>query len=116
MRSLVLGSIALGGLALTLLQVAQPAWAQNRPATCSRDLFQNEGGLRRQQTRLTAVANADQATQCRTWREHVGFLQNARAIFASCQSGAEREQNVALMDSELADYRALLANRCGGKR
>ncbi|HEV7261227.1 MAG TPA: hypothetical protein VGN82_25845 [Bosea sp. (in: a-proteobacteria)] len=109
-------SLALGGLALALLGIAQPAPAQNRPATCSRDLFQNEAGLRRQQSRLTAVASADQATQCRTWREHVGFLQNARSIFATCQSGNERAQNVALMDSELADYRALLANRCGGKR
>ncbi|HEY5796372.1 MAG TPA: hypothetical protein VIU82_15295 [Bosea sp. (in: a-proteobacteria)] len=106
-------SLVLAGFAFALLGVAQPALAQGRPATCSRDLFQNEGGLRRQQARLTAVANADQATQCRTWREHVGFLQNARAVFASCQSGAEREQNVALMDSDLADYRALLANRCG---
>jgi hypothetical protein len=109
-------SLVLGGLALTLLQIAQPALAQNRPAICSRDLFQNEAGLRRQQARLTAVANADQASQCRTWREHVGFLQNARSVFATCQSGSEREQNVALMDSELVDYRALLANRCGGKR
>jgi hypothetical protein len=109
-------SLALGGLALALLGVAQPALAQSRPATCSRDLFQNEAALRRQQGRLSAVANADPATQCKTWREHVGFLQNARSVFATCQSGGEREQNVGLMDSELADYRALLANRCGGKR
>lgn len=109
-------SLVLGGLVFALLQLAPPAWAQNRPATCSRDLFQNEAGLRRQQARLTAVGNADQATQCRTWREHVGFLQNARSVFATCQSGSERAQHVALMDSELADYRVLLADRCGGKR
>ncbi|KRE06537.1 hypothetical protein ASE63_24075 [Bosea sp. Root381] len=108
--------LATAALALLMLVPAQFASAQARPATCSRDLFQNEGGMHRQQTRLSAVANADQATQCRTWREHVGFLQNARAVFASCQAGREREQSVALMDSELADYRALLANRCGGRR
>ena len=106
-------TLALAGLALVLLATPQPAPAQGRPATCSRDLFQNEGALRRQQTRLTAAANADLATQCRTWREHVGFLQNSRSVFATCQSGAQREQNVAMMDSELADYRALLASRCG---
>jgi len=108
--------LASAALALTLIALPQLAPAQGRPATCSRDLFQNEGGLRRQQARLSAVASADQATQCRTWREHVGFLQNARTIFAICQSGREREQNVALMDSELADYRALLSSRCGGRR
>ena len=108
--------VALLGLALALVPVPEAAFAQARTATCTRDLFQNEGALRRQQTRLSAVANADQATQCRTWREHVGFLQSSRAVFATCQSGAQREQNVAMMDSELADYRALLSNRCGGKR
>jgi hypothetical protein len=84
----------------------------NAPATCPRDLLQNEAGLRQQQTRLMAVATADQPTQCRAWREYVGYLQKARSVFATCQSGREREQNVALMDSDLADYRVLLADRC----
>lgn len=92
---------------------AMPVFAQVRPATCSRDLFQNEAGLRQQQTRLTAVATADQPTQCRAFREHVAFLQKSRAVFATCQSGREREENVGLMDASLADYRVLLADRCG---
>lgn len=103
-------------LLLLAMAGAGSALAQSRaaaPATCSRDLFQNEAGLRQQQTRLTAAANADQATQCRTWREHVGYLQKARAVFATCQSGAQREQNVARMDQSLAEYRTLLAERCG---
>jgi hypothetical protein len=105
-------------LALTLaaLLLAAPVLAQQpRPATCSRDLFQNEAGFRVQQTRLAAVGSADQATQCRTWREHVGYLQKARTVFATCQSGAERARNVAEMDGDLANYRALIANRCGGR-
>ncbi len=113
MRQLPLAAAVAFGLLPALLAAVPPAVAQARPATCSRDLFQNEGALRRQQTRLSAVANADQATQCRTWREHVGFLQSARAVFATCQTGAERAQNVALMDSDLADYRSLIAGRCG---
>jgi methylaspartate ammonia-lyase len=103
-------------LTLGLLLLAGPALAQQpRPATCSRDLFQNEAGFRLQQTRLAAVATADQATQCRTFRDHVAYLQKARSVFAACQSGAERERNVAEMDSELVNYRALIANRCGGR-
>ncbi len=88
--------------------------AQTRPApaTCSRDLFQNEAGFRQQQTRLAASGRADEATQCRVWRDYVAYLQKSRSVFATCQSGAQREQNVGLMDSELADYRVLLANRC----
>ncbi len=113
MRRLPLAAAVAFGLLPALLAAVPPAVAQARPATCSRDLFQNEGALRRQQTRLSAVANADQATQCRTWREHVGFLQDARAVFATCQAGAERAQNVAMMDSDLADYRTLIAGRCG---
>lgn len=98
-------------LVLALLSAGTAA-AQGRPATCSRDLFQNEAAMRRQQTRLQAVATADQATQCKAWREQVTFLQSSRAVFASCQSGSEREQNVAQMDQSLAEYRVLLATRC----
>lgn len=106
--------IALPLLLAALL--AGPVLAQQpRPATCSRDLFQNEAGFRLQQTRLAAAANADQASQCRTYREHVAYLQKSRSIFAVCQSGAERERNIAEMDSDLRDYRALIGNRCGGK-
>jgi hypothetical protein len=103
-------------LPLLALLLAAPALAQQpRAATCPRDLFQNEAALRLQQTRLAGVANADQATQCRAYREHVGFLLKSRSVFATCQSGAERERNVAEMDSDLRDYRALVANRCGGR-
>jgi hypothetical protein len=100
-------------LAVLLCLAAAHALAQGRPSTCSRDLFQNEAGLRQQQTRLTQAASADQPTQCRAFRDYVGWLQKSRAVFATCQNGAEREQNVRQMDSELADYRTLLANRCG---
>jgi len=102
-------------LAAVALLAGQAVAQQPRPATCSRDLFQNEAGFRLQQTRLAAVANADQATQCRTYREHVAYLQKARGIFATCQTGRERERSVAEMDSELVNYRALIANRCGGR-
>jgi len=109
MRSAVLAALALTAL-VPALAVAQGRPAA--PATCSRDLFQNEAGFRLQQTRLSAVANADQATQCRAWREHVSYLQKARGVFATCQTGRQREENVGLMDASLADYRVLLADRC----
>lgn len=104
---------ARAALAALALVAAAPAFAQQRPATCSRDLFQNEAAMRQRQTRMQAVANADQATQCQAWRDHVAFLQKARSVFATCQSGREREQNVGQMDQQLADFRVLLANRCG---
>ncbi|MEN5083839.1 hypothetical protein ABE438_15265 [Bosea sp. TWI1241] len=110
-RAVLAACLALSGLWLA----AEPVRAQGRPlpATCARDLFQNEAAMRQRQHRMQAVASADQATQCAAWRDHVGFLQKARSVFATCQSGREREQNVAEMDQSLADYRALLANRCG---
>jgi len=105
-----------GALTVATLLLAAPVLAQqSRPATCSRDLFQNEAGFRVQQTRLAGVASADQATQCRTWREHVAYLQKARSVFATCQGEPERARNVAEMDSELVNYRALIASRCGGR-
>lgn len=102
-------------LALTLALLPTLAQAQSRPvpATCTRDLFQNEAAMRQRQYRMQQVANADQVTQCAAWRDHVAFMQKARSVFATCQSGREREQNVAQMDESLSEYRVLLANRCG---
>ncbi len=105
MRTLFLAGLGL--LAANLAQAQQPV-----PATCSRDLFQNEGGMQRELTRLRAVGTASLPEQCRVWREHVGFLQKARGVFATCLTGARREQNVRQMDESLAEYRVLLADRC----
>ncbi|ODT55240.1 MAG: hypothetical protein ABS59_04035 [Methylobacterium sp. SCN 67-24] len=104
---------AILGVTLALLPMLAAAQPRQVPATCSRDLFQNEAAMRQRQYKMQQVANADQATQCAAWREHVAFLQKARSVFATCQSGREREQNVAQMDESLSDYRVLLANRCG---
>jgi hypothetical protein len=98
---------------LTLAPALGLAQPRPVPATCTRDLFQNEAAMRQRQYKMQQVATADQATQCAAWRDHVAFMQKARAIFATCQTGRQREENVAQMDQSLADYRVLLANRCG---
>ncbi len=107
--------IVRAAIAVLLTLVPALALAQPRPvpATCTRDLFQNEAAMRQRQYKMQQVATADQATQCAAWREHVAFMQKARSVFATCQTGRQREENVAQMDQSLADYRVLLANRCG---
>ncbi|MBR3193991.1 hypothetical protein [Bosea sp. (in: a-proteobacteria)] len=107
--------IARAAVAVLLTLAPALALAQPRPvpATCTRDLFQNEAAMRQRQYKMQQVANADQATQCAAWRDHVTFMQKARSVFATCQTGRQREENVAQMDQSLADYRVLLANRCG---
>lgn len=109
--------IARAAAAVLLTLAPSLAMAQPRPvpATCTRDLFQNEAAMRQRQYKMQQVANADQATQCAAWRDHVTFLQKARSVFATCQTGRQREENVGQMDQSLADYRVLLANRCGGR-
>jgi len=102
--------------AVATLLAAGSAAAQGPPAaTCQRDLFQNEGAMRRQLARMEAAARLDQAGQCRAWREHVAFMQGARAIFARCQTGHLRAENVGQMEASIADFRALLASRCRGR-
>ena len=82
------------------------------PATCGRDLFQLDGEMHRQMRRLQQVAGADISAQCNAWRDQVSFLQRARGVFAACQSGRQREENVAQMDGSIAEYRVLLVQRC----
>lgn len=98
---------------LTLVPTLVLAQPRPVPATCTRDLFQNEAAMRQRQYKMQQVATADQAMQCAAWRDHVTFMQKARSVFATCQTGRQREENVAQMDQSLADYRVLLANRCG---
>lgn len=107
--------IARAAVAVLLTLAPALAFAQPRPvpATCTRDLFQNEAAMRQRQYKMQQVSSADQATQCAAWRDHVTFMQKARSVFATCQTGRQREENVAQMDQSLADYRVLLANRCG---
>jgi hypothetical protein len=109
--------IVRAAVAVLLTLVPALALAQPRPvpATCTRDLFQNEAAMRQRQYKMQQVATVDQATQCAAWRDHVAFMQKARSVFATCQSGRQREENVGQMDQSLADYRVLLANRCGGR-
>ena len=74
---------AILGVTLALLPMLAAAQSRPVPATCSRDLFQNEAAMRQRQYKMQQVANADQATQCAAWREHVAFLQKARSVFAT---------------------------------
>lgn len=106
---------AVAAVLLTLVPTLALAQPRPVPATCTRDLFQNEAAMRQRQYKMQQVASADQATQCAAWRDHVTFMQKARTVFATCQSGRQREENVAQMDQSLADYRVLLANRCSGR-
>lgn len=113
LRRQAAGALALIGIA----SLAGDAAAQPRPApaTCGRDLFQLDGEMHRQLRRMQEVGAADQATQCKAWREQVGFLQKARGIFATCQTGRQREENVGQMDGSIADFRVLLVQRCNAR-
>lgn len=101
---------------LTLCLLPGAALAQTRPATCARDLFQTQAALSAQQKRMQDVAGADLAAQCAAWRDHVKVLQGARATYATCQSGRQRDGNVAEMDEVLGQFRVLLGERCGKSR
>ena len=70
--------------AVLLILAPALALAQPRPvpATCTRDLFQNEAAMRQRQYKMQQVATADQATQCAAWRDHVVFMQKARSVLS----------------------------------
>lgn len=103
-------------LGLMLALVPGALLAQNRPATCARDLFQTQSALAVQQKRMQDASKGDQAAQCAAWRDHVKVLQGARSTYATCQSGRQREDNVAEMDEVLGQFRVLLTDRCGKSR
>jgi hypothetical protein len=81
---------------------------------CKRDLFQTDGALRATHDRLSRVANGSQAEKCAEWRRHVTVLRKASEVFGRCTTGHDRSENVGQMDGSVADFLAIIKQRCGG--
>ncbi len=100
---------------VAVLAAMNPASAQQFPDVCARDVFQADGVLGSAPRKLEAAASQPLAQQCQAWRAHVGSLTNARAVYARCARPEIKARRLPSIDSDLTDFRALLAQRCKGK-
>ncbi|CAH1678127.1 conserved exported hypothetical protein [Hyphomicrobiales bacterium] len=100
------------GLVLGLTLAPGAAQAQAGTAACKRDLFVLDSTLRNALRDLEAVARANDDAKCTAYRKHVDVMRQASKTFARCTTGRERQENVAQMDSSVADFEVLIRTRC----
>ena len=102
----------LTGLVLGLGFAPHAAQAQAATAECKRDLFVLDSTLRNALRDLEAAGQAADDAKCAAYRKHVDVMRKASKTFARCTTGRERQENVAQMDSSVADFEALIRARC----
>jgi hypothetical protein len=94
---------------------ASPAYAQAFGSVhCKASLRQIEVDLKAAQKRLEAVQNSSAADQCSAMRVHAIILEQGGIVFGRCTEGRERDENVAQANTSAAEFRAKIAQNCGG--
>jgi hypothetical protein len=79
---------------------------------CKRDLTAASAGVTETLARLKGAAKADEAERCAAYRQQFMVVVRARAIFANCKTGADREADVGRLDGTIEDINGNIATSC----
>lgn len=83
--------------------------------TCQRDALVMLSEVREARAELAEAATASDRERCAAWRNQAATLRKASAFYKRCQSGAERDRNVANANAGVAQYDGAVRTQCGGK-
>ena len=99
------------GLALTLLgPAALPAEITDTP-TCKRNVDAARAAVTDTINRLKGVTKTARQAKCAAYREHFLIVVQARAVFASCKTGAHN-QDLGRLDDTIEDINGAIAESC----
>jgi hypothetical protein len=99
-------------LALTLLgPAAFPAAITDTPA-CKRNVDAARAAVTDTINRLKGVTKAARHAKCAAYREHFLIVVRARAVFASCKTGAAHNQDLGRLDGTIEDINGAIAESC----
>jgi hypothetical protein len=104
-------ALALPVLALALL-VPVAAAAEVDSAACRRDLTTASAGVSETLSRLKGVARIRRDEQCAAYRAQFLVMVRARAVFASCKTGPDRDTEVDRLDGTIEDINGAIAETC----
>lgn len=105
-------ALALPVLALALLvPVAAPA-ADVDSVACRRDLTTASAGVSETLSRLKGVAKIRRDEQCAAYRAQFLVMVRARAVFASCKTGTDRDAEVDRLDGTIENLNGAIAESC----
>jgi hypothetical protein len=99
-------------LALTLFHPAAARAADVVSAACRRDLSAASAGVTASLARLKGLAKARGDDKCAAYRAQFLVVVRARAVFANCKTGAERDTEVDRLDGTIEDINGAIAESC----
>src|SRR5262245_24892052 len=111
-----MGSLRLLALACVLTSVPlqlEPAYAGtvDTPA-CRRDLVTAAAGVTDLAARLKGLARTAEEAKCAAYRQQFLVVVKARAVFANCKTGPDREADVGRLDGTIEDINGAIAQTC----
>ena len=81
-------------------------------AACREDLVATSQNLKRTREGMESAANGTAAAKCAAYRQHVASLTQVRAVFARCDTGADKAKNAAQVGATIADVNKQARQAC----
>jgi hypothetical protein len=99
-------------LALALLHPAPARAGPIDSPACKRDLTVASAGVTETMSRLKSLAKARSEEKCAAYRAQFLVVVRARAVFANCKTGADRDVEVDRLDGTIEDINGVIAESC----
>ena len=99
-----------------LLKEALTAAAPERAAadqTCPRDALVILSAVREARYQLEQAAEGSAKDRCKAWLGEVAALRRAAAFYGRCQTGAERDRNMANANAGVRQFQDAYNSQCG---
>jgi hypothetical protein len=105
-------ALALPLLALALTGPVGAGAADVDSVACRRDLNAASAGMSQSMARLKVLPKGRRDEQCAAYRAQFLAMVQARAVFASCKTGADRDSEVGRLDGTIEDINGAIAESC----
>ena len=81
-------------------------------AACREDLVASSEKLKRTREGMESAAKGTAAAQCAAYRQHVASLTQVRAVFARCDTSANKTKNDAQVGATIAEVNKQAQQAC----
>ena len=95
-----------------LLATVLGGYAGAAAAACRDDLVATSQNLKRTREAMESAASGTAAVQCAAYRQHVASLTQVRAVFARCDTGANKAKNAAQVGATIVEVNKQARQAC----
>ena len=99
-------------LVLPLLAPTRAGAADVDSAACRRNLTAASAGVSETMARLKGLAKVRRDEQCAAYRAQFLVVVQARAVFANCKTGTDRDTEVDRLDGTIENINGAIAESC----